>query len=156
MKYDKYIDTAWWINHGTYITMIWWYGGWTRGQPFGFFFCDGQGAGPMAAECCAKTLLPKLLRNMSAIPQAQCIDPVSMAIYGNVIMLSSNFEKHGENIYRKHWEAENLIIRWLRVSGSMKGFTRSNRLGTPDSEVVDDQKVMDAHGDISVIWWVAD
>lgn len=38
-----------------------------------FALFDGQssaeGAGPMAAECCAKTLLPKLLRNMSAIPQ---------------------------------------------------------------------------------------
>jgi len=38
-----------------------------------FALFDGQssaeGVGPMAAECCAKTLLPKLLRNMSAIPQ---------------------------------------------------------------------------------------
>ncbi|CAE7546231.1 unnamed protein product [Symbiodinium microadriaticum] len=38
-----------------------------------FALFDGQsaaeGPGPMAAECCAKALQPKLLRNMSAIPQ---------------------------------------------------------------------------------------
>eukprot|EP00440_Ansanella_granifera_P022660 gb/GFBE01024613.1/.p1 GENE.gb/GFBE01024613.1/~~gb/GFBE01024613.1/.p1 ORF type:complete len:529 (+),score=133.60 gb/GFBE01024613.1/:1-1587(+) len=38
-----------------------------------FALFDGQssaeGPGPMAAEVCAKTLLPKLLRNMSVIPQ---------------------------------------------------------------------------------------
>jgi len=49
------------------IRMLWW----IKHKPAVGFFCDaGQGAGPMAAECCAKTLLPKLLRNMSAIPQA--------------------------------------------------------------------------------------
>ena len=46
-----------------------------------------QGAGPMAAECCAKTLLPKLLRNMSAIPQEGLGRPESLTWIVTTIMI---------------------------------------------------------------------